>query len=92
MTIRPRTPTNRGIRIFHGPLGDDALFGKQLRDRLNEKFTRQFRCGFLIEQAPDLDNRVMLSSDYKDGLGLPRPQISYNLSDYTRREFIAAYE
>ena len=60
-------------------------------DRLNEKFTRQFRCGFLIEQAPDLDNRVTLSSDYKDGLGLPRPQISYNLSDYTRRGFIAAY-
>ena len=74
-----------------GPLGDDALFGKQLRDKLNEKFTRQFRCGFLIEQTPDLDNRVMLSSDYKDGLGLPRPQISYNLSDYTRRGFIAAY-
>jgi glucose dehydrogenase len=74
-----------------GPLGDEALFGKQLVDRLNEKFTRQFRCGFLIEQTPDLDNRVTLSSDYKDGLGLPRPQISYNLSDYTRRGFIAAY-
>jgi glucose dehydrogenase len=72
-----------------GPLGDEALFGKQLVARLNEKFTRQFRCGFLIEQTPDLDNRVTLSSDYKDGL--PRPQISYNLSDYTRRGFIAAY-
>jgi choline dehydrogenase-like flavoprotein len=32
-----------------------------------------------------------LSSDFKDGLGLPRPQISYNLSDYTRRGFVAAY-
>jgi glucose dehydrogenase len=73
------------------PLGDEALFGKQLVDRLNEKFTQQFRCGFLIEQTPDLDNRVTLSSDYKDGLGLPRPQISYNLSDYTRMGFIAAF-
>ena len=73
------------------PLGDDALLGKQLADKLNEKFTRQFRCGFLIEQTPDRDNRVTLSSDYKDGLGLPRPQISYNLSDYTRRGFVAAY-
>src|SRR5262249_53361430 len=67
------------------PLGDEALFGKQLVDKLNEKFTRQFRCGFLIEQTPDRDNRVTLSSQFKDGLGLPRPQISYNLSDYTRR-------
>jgi len=73
------------------PLGDDALLGKQLADKLNEKFTRQFRCGFLIEQTPDRDNRVTLSSDYKDGLGLPRPQISYNLSDYNRRGFVAAY-
>ncbi len=72
-------------------LGDEALFGKPLVDRLNEKFTRQFRCGFLIEQTPDRENRVTLSSDFKDGLGLPRPQISYNLSDYTRRGFIAAH-
>jgi choline dehydrogenase-like flavoprotein len=72
-------------------LGDEELFGKQLIDRLNEKFTRQFRCGFLIEQTPDRDNRVTLSSDHKDGLGLPRPQISYNLSDYTRRGFVAAH-
>jgi glucose dehydrogenase len=74
------------------PLGDEALFGKQLVDRLNEKLTRQFRCGFLIEQTPDRDNRVTLSSDHKDGLGLPRPQISYNLSDYTRRGFVAAHQ
>jgi glucose dehydrogenase len=71
-------------------LGNEALFGKALADRLNEKFTRQFRCGFLIEQTPDADNRVTLS-DFKDGLGLPRPQISYNLSDYTRRGFVAAH-
>ena len=75
----------------HTPLGDEALFGKQLVDKLNEKFTRQFRCGFLIEQTPDRDNRVTLSSQFKDGLGLPRPQISYNLSDYTRRGFVAAH-
>jgi glucose dehydrogenase len=73
------------------PLGNEALFGKQLVDRLNAKFTRQFRCGFLIEQTPDLENRVTLSLNHKDGLGLPRPQISYNLSDYTRAGFVAAH-
>jgi choline dehydrogenase-like flavoprotein len=73
------------------PLGKDALFGKPLADKLNEKFTRQFRVGFLVEQTPDLDNRVTLSREFKDGLGLPRPEISYNLSDYTRQGFVAAY-
>jgi len=72
-------------------LGKDALFGKPLADKLNEKFTRQFRVGFLVEQTPDLDNRVTLSREFKDGLGLPRPEISYNLSDYTRQGFVAAY-
>ena len=73
------------------PLGKEALFGKALVDRLNEKFTRQFRVGFLVEQTPDLDNRVTLSQQFKDGLGLPRPEISYNLSDYTRQGMVAAY-
>jgi choline dehydrogenase-like flavoprotein len=71
-------------------LGNEALFGMALVKKLNEKFTRQFRCGFLIEQTPDPDNRVTLS-DFTDGLGLPRPQISYNLSDYTRKGFVAAH-
>ena len=72
-------------------LGKDALLGKLLVEKLNDKFTRQFRCGFLIEQPPDFDNRVTLS-EFKDGLGLPRPQISYNISDYTRRGFVAAHK
>jgi choline dehydrogenase-like flavoprotein len=83
--LNPR-PDRRG-----SPLGKDALFGKALADKLNEKLTRQFRIGFLVEQTPDLDNRVTLSREFKDGLGLDRPEISYNLSDYTRQGFVAAY-
>jgi len=73
------------------PLGKESLLGTELLLRLNDKFTRQFRCGFLIEQTPELSNRVTLSPEQKDGLGLPRPQISYNLSNYTRQGFVAAY-
>src|SRR5205823_12881057 len=75
-----KSQLNAPLERRDSALGDEALFGKQLVDRLHEKFARQFRCGFLVEQTPDRDNRVTLSSDYKDGLGLPRPQISYNLS------------
>jgi choline dehydrogenase-like flavoprotein len=70
--------------------GSEALFGSELVKALNEKFTRQFRCGFLIEQPPDRDNRVTLS-EFKDGLGLRRPQISYDLSDYTKKGIVAAH-
>jgi choline dehydrogenase-like flavoprotein len=72
--------------------GKQALFGDDLAKKLNDSFTRQFRCGFLVEQTPDPANRVTLSRTFSDGLGLPRPQISYSLSDYTRKGIVAAYQ
>jgi choline dehydrogenase-like flavoprotein len=68
----------------------DALFGTALMERLHSQFTHQFRCGFLIEQSPEPNNRVTLSNA-TDGLGLRRPQIAYDISDYTRKGFVAAY-
>jgi len=70
--------------------GREALFGSSLVKRLNNRISRQFRLGFLIEQSPDNTNRVTLSDRHRDGLGLPRPQIAYNLSDYTKRGLAAA--
>jgi glucose dehydrogenase len=68
----------------------EALLGDKLAKRLNDMFTRQFRVGFLVEQTPDSDNRVTLSES-RDGLGLPRPEISYNISDYTRQGIVVAH-
>jgi glucose dehydrogenase len=68
----------------------EALFGDWLVSRLRDVLTRQFRLGFLVEQEPDEKNRVTLSEKQKDGLGLPRPEVSYSLSDYTIRGLAAA--
>jgi choline dehydrogenase-like flavoprotein len=74
-------------------LGKDnaALFGVDLAHKLNDIISRQFRIGFLVEQDPDPKNRVTLSSELKDALGLPRPEVAYNISDYTRQGFVAAF-
>ena len=74
-------------------LGNDnaALFGVDLARKLNDTVTRQFRIGFLVEQDPDPNNRVTLSSEFKDALGLQRPEIFYNISEYTKQGFVAAY-
>ena len=71
--------------------GAQALFGKDLAMKLNDIFTRQFRVGFLVEQTPERDNRVTLHKTLTDGLQLPRPEIHYSLSDYTRKGIVAAY-
>ncbi|HEV3304455.1 MAG TPA: GMC family oxidoreductase [Planctomycetaceae bacterium] len=72
--------TNRDRLKFHG---------RQLMEELNKRFRSQCRIGFLIEQTADRNNAVTLS-DQSDGLGLPRPKITYSFSDYTMRGFLAA--
>src|SRR5262245_28746085 len=67
-----------------------ALFGDELVRKLNDVLSRQFRLGFLIEQSPDDTNTVTLSDQFQDNLGLWRPQINYDLSDYTKRGLAAA--
>jgi choline dehydrogenase-like flavoprotein len=67
-----------------------ALFGADLAHKLNDLISRQFRIGFLVEQDPNPNNRVTLSSKFKDALELPRPEISYDISDYTKRGITAA--
>jgi glucose dehydrogenase len=66
------------------------LFGAELVTALNDKLSRQFRLGFLVEQSPEDSNTVTLSDQFKDHLGLARPQINYDLSDYTKQGLAAA--
>jgi choline dehydrogenase-like flavoprotein len=70
--------------------GKKAFYGRGLVHEMNEKLSRQFRLGFLVEQSPDRDNRVTLSDVFTDRLGLPRPRIEYDLSDYTKKGLAAA--
>ncbi|MGE3105446.1 MAG: GMC family oxidoreductase, partial [Lysobacterales bacterium] len=67
-----------------------ALWGADLVKALNDGFSRQFRLGFLVEQSPETSNYVTVSTTEFDHLGLPRPEIVYDLSDYTKAGFVAA--
>jgi glucose dehydrogenase len=73
-------------------LADDnrALFGADLTRTLGNLISRQFRIAFAVEQSPDPKNRVTLSP-LKDGLGLPRPQIHYDISEYTQQGIATAF-
>jgi choline dehydrogenase-like flavoprotein len=68
-----------------------ALFGTALVQKLNSLFTRQFRVGFLVEQMEDNPDQalcqVVPSREYTDNLGIPRPEIHYDFSDYTKEGF-----
>jgi glucose dehydrogenase len=68
-----------------------SLFGPALTDTLNKQISRQFRIGFLVEQTPDPNNAVTVSQTFRDGLDLPRPEISYRLSPYAKEGIVAAH-
>ncbi|WP_083228033.1 GMC family oxidoreductase [Mucilaginibacter sp. PPCGB 2223] len=67
-----------------------GLFGKQLRDYLNERLTRQFLLHFECEQSPDPDNRVTIDHQYLDPLGNYKPIIHYYATDYMLKSMEAA--
>jgi choline dehydrogenase-like flavoprotein len=82
----------QGTNPISGPnhTVNGGQFGVALKTQINAILTRQFRFGCLVEQMPLQTNRVTLSSQFKDNLGIPRPEITYDLDDYTKAGFAAA--
>jgi len=82
----------QGANPISGPnhTVNGGQFGLQLKQQVNAILTRQFRFGSLVEQLPLATNRVQLSTQFKDNLGIPRPQITYDLDDYTKAGVAAA--
>ncbi|SDT82523.1 Choline dehydrogenase [Streptomyces sp. TLI_053] len=64
--------------------------GKDLRDRLGDRLGRQFSLQFELEQPADPANRVTLDHSRPDRLGLPRPALHYDLSEYVRQGMASA--
>jgi glucose dehydrogenase len=72
--------TNNG-----GTNGPRVVYGNaDYHKALNSILTRQFSLAFLVEQPASESNLIELSSTYTDNLGIPRPEIRYNLDDYTK--------
>ena len=68
---------------------EQRLHGGSLRDAVEQRFTRMVRFSYSTEMRPESDNRVELA-DATDGLGLPRPKISFAIDDYSRGAFAHA--
>jgi glucose dehydrogenase len=60
------------------------LYGKELNHELEDLITRQFRFSYSTDMLPNPENRVTLSN-YKDDLGIPKPQIKMRLDDYSKK-------
>lgn len=68
---------------------NQGLFGRELREYVKDRVTRQFFIHFECEQAPDPNNRVTIDPKYKDQIGNYRPVIHYNATEYMLKAFAA---
>lgn len=78
---RQESPTETVSKLVRG----EGLFGANLRHRIEDRVTRMFRISYSTEQLPYEKNRVTLLPTKKDGLGLPRPRIIYDVDSYNQR-------
>ncbi|MEG0925114.1 GMC family oxidoreductase [Chryseobacterium sp.] len=62
-----------------------GLFGEELKAALTDRLSRQVLFHFEIEQLPHPENRVTINDQYMDALGIPRPVIHYELTDYEKK-------
>ncbi len=69
---------------------NEGVFGKALRNRMNDLVTRQFLLHFEVEQSPDAGNRVTIDPQYLDAIKNYRPVISYGVSEYNLKAFEAS--
>lgn len=70
---------------------EQGLWGETLSTTLRNHLTRQVSIASLVEQIPSPDCSVKPSSDQVDALGIPRPEIHFQVSDYEKRGFDHAH-
>jgi choline dehydrogenase-like flavoprotein len=62
-----------------------GLTGTKLDQEIRHRSAHSVSIGSFHEILPDPDNRLVASKDQRDPLGLPRPEITYAIGEYTKR-------
>jgi choline dehydrogenase-like flavoprotein len=69
----------------------NGVYGAEFEKRLRHSAAFELNVKDVLEVLPNPDNRITLSSK-KDKLGIPTPQASYSIDDYTRRGAQASHK
>ena len=89
---RLETPATAVDKLFFQTSGGASpLLGKAFKQKLVDRVSRMMRISCSTEQLPNPDNRITLSADKRDELGLPRPQVTYRIDDYSKKALENGY-
>ncbi len=73
-------------------LTSKGLYGKQLKEEFNKTVSKQVIISILTEMLPNPENRIIPSTEKFDAIGIPHPEIHFNLDDYTKKGFAVGRE
>lgn len=68
-----------------------GVYGPEFEKQLRHRAAFEMSLKDVLEVLPNPENRVSLSSQ-KDALGIPKPQVSYSIDDYTRKGAMASHK
>jgi choline dehydrogenase-like flavoprotein len=69
-----------------------GLTGEKLDQEIRYRSAHTVGIGSFHVILPDPNNRLIASKDQRDALGLPRPEITYTIGDYTKRSGLHTHE
>jgi choline dehydrogenase-like flavoprotein len=77
------------VRAATEDLIKEGIYGPEFEKQLRYRAAHQCNVKNVPEVLPNPENRIVLSSE-KDTLGLPKPQVHYQLDDYVHKAMAAA--
>ncbi|MDP5009194.1 MAG: GMC family oxidoreductase, partial [Glaciimonas sp.] len=69
-----------------------GLVGSKLDQEIRHRAARMVNINSFHDILPDPENRVRASSDHKDALGIPQPEITYAIGDYVKKSAVKTHE
>lgn len=65
-----------------------GLVGKKLDQEIRRRTAHGVDIYANHEVLPDPNNRLVLSKDHKDALGIPHPEVTYDVGEYVRKSAV----
>lgn len=84
----PKISEGGGIQSVVEKLIEQGFTGKALKHELENLVSKQICFASMLEQLPDINNRVQVAYNNLDSFGIPKPKITYQLDMYTKKALI----
>lgn len=62
-----------------------GVYGAELDEKIREYASRWVVVNSFFDILPDPENRITASTEFKDALGIPRPEVHYRIHDYVNK-------